>query len=449
MRLIHLATILAVAVLAACSGQGTPPASPTGSFRTITGTLDGAAYWMDVPSRWNGTLLLYSHGYRVPDGSPDGHKVIDAADATSRAWLLDHGYALAASQYSQRGWAVEQALQDQVDLVGLFSQKVGRPSRTIAWGGSMGGLITGALVQLHPDQFAAGLAMCGSMAGSVVNFESGLDGLFVLATLVGPGSLQMVTIADPARQQAAVRQAVQAAQASPAGRARLSLVAAMLDLPRPPGADAAASEKQQAQWVTSTWAPEFSYGLAEVVKRAGGMPAENTSVDYANLLQRSVDGDEVTAMYDRSGLSLAADLAALERAPRVKGDPSAVAYYQRFIQLSGHLARPVLTLHDTGDPEAVVEQEQAYAATVDGAGSSGLLRQLYVARMDHCEFTSAEVVVGVQTLLKRLDTGQWSVLQPAALNSQAAALGSALNATQNGSAPAAFVTYTPAAYPRA
>ena len=32
-----------------------------------TGTLsDGATYLIEVPSPWNGTLLLYSHGYVTP-----------------------------------------------------------------------------------------------------------------------------------------------------------------------------------------------------------------------------------------------------------------------------------------------------------------------------------------------------------------------------------------------
>ena len=29
-----------------------------------SGTIDGAAYEIVMPAQWNGTLLLYSHGYR-------------------------------------------------------------------------------------------------------------------------------------------------------------------------------------------------------------------------------------------------------------------------------------------------------------------------------------------------------------------------------------------------
>jgi hypothetical protein len=43
-----------------------------------------------LPANWNGTLLLYSHGYGTTDPS-------DAPDDDTKATLLAHGYALAGS----------------------------------------------------------------------------------------------------------------------------------------------------------------------------------------------------------------------------------------------------------------------------------------------------------------------------------------------------------------
>jgi hypothetical protein len=56
-----------------------------------TGRLqDGALWRIKVPEGWNGTLLLYSHGYsaivQVPALAPAGLE----------QWLLERGYALAA-----------------------------------------------------------------------------------------------------------------------------------------------------------------------------------------------------------------------------------------------------------------------------------------------------------------------------------------------------------------
>src|SRR5215467_14525020 len=42
-------------------------ASAFAAVTTHTGTLpDGATFLIEVPSPWNGTLLLYSHGYVTP-----------------------------------------------------------------------------------------------------------------------------------------------------------------------------------------------------------------------------------------------------------------------------------------------------------------------------------------------------------------------------------------------
>jgi hypothetical protein len=103
---------------------------------TYTGTFaDGATYLIEVPSSWNGTLLLYCHGYT---GGPD-NPATDATDPYSEAYLLASGYALGGSSYASTGWAVQQALPDQIEVIDTFQQLVGNPSITVAWGSSMGG----------------------------------------------------------------------------------------------------------------------------------------------------------------------------------------------------------------------------------------------------------------------------------------------------------------------
>src|SRR6266702_3116040 len=131
---------------------------------TYTGTLaDGAIYKIEVPIGWNGTLVLYSHGYST---SPTG--ATDIGDAATGAWLLSHGYALAGSSYATTGWALQQAFPDQMAVLDVFQPTVGEaPTRTIAWGHSLGGMITAGLVQLHPDRFDGAIPMCGVVAGGV------------------------------------------------------------------------------------------------------------------------------------------------------------------------------------------------------------------------------------------------------------------------------------------
>src|ERR1039457_3925572 len=101
----------------------------------LTGTLgDGATYVIDVPALWNGTLLLYSHGYVAP-GSPN--PALDISDPYTSYYMLASGYALAGSSYASTGWAVHEAIPDQIATLDLFQSMVGTPTRTIAWGHSL------------------------------------------------------------------------------------------------------------------------------------------------------------------------------------------------------------------------------------------------------------------------------------------------------------------------
>src|ERR1700746_2567550 len=119
------------------------------SLTTKTGALvDGATYLIQVPSNWNGTLFLYSHGYVVP-GSPNPAQ--DIGDQLTRLFMLSNGFALAGSSYAHTGWAVQEALLDQIAVLDVFNNVVGTPKRTIAWGHSLGGMITAGLIQRHPE----------------------------------------------------------------------------------------------------------------------------------------------------------------------------------------------------------------------------------------------------------------------------------------------------------
>ena len=123
--------------------------------QTLSGPLpDGATYLIQVPANWNGTLFLYSHGYVAP-GSPN--PATDVGDPLTGAAMLAQGFALAGSSYASTGWAIQQALPDQISTLNIFDSQVGHPKRTIAWGHSLGGIITAGLIQRYPNRFAGAL----------------------------------------------------------------------------------------------------------------------------------------------------------------------------------------------------------------------------------------------------------------------------------------------------
>jgi homoserine acetyltransferase len=446
-------------------GSATPalagghPGSCATTARTLTGKFtDGATYTIQVPANWNCTLFLYSHGYVVP-GTPNPAE--DVGDPVTGAWLLGHGYALAGSSYATTGWAIQQALPDQIHTLNVFDQRVGRPARTIAWGHSLGGIITAGLIQDYPNRFDAALPMCGVLSGGVATWNTALDAEVAFQQLIDP-SVQTVNITDPAANLTAADEAAAAAQKTAQGRARLALGAALGDTPgwftplskEPAANDYAAQEANQYLWDTEIDFP-FVFDLrAELQARAGGNPSWTTGVNFYMQLARSADLREVIALYRAAGLNLGSDLARLSRATQISADPAAVRYLAKYISFNGRISVPVLTMHTTGDGLVVPENEQAYASVVQRSGNARLLRQIFVSRAGHCAFTPAETITAAQVLLKRLATGHWNdqALQPSVLNANAAALGPAYNNYPSGTevvatAPA-FVDYRPSSYPR-
>jgi Prolyl oligopeptidase family len=444
--------VLVIAI--ACSGTtaATPPPGP----KTLTGSIGAAAYSIEVPSAWNGTLFLYSHGYVPPGGSNDA---VAAPGVEATAWLLGHHYAIAGSSYSSTGWALEDAFKDQVALLDYFTKQVRKPARVVAWGTSLGGIVTAGLVQLYPDRFAAAMPMCGVLAGGIATWNAELDAAYAFKTLLAPSTtLQLVHITDPAANLQLAIDRFNVAAATPAGRARIALVGALIDLPgwfdprlpEPADNDYAAREAAQAAWESRV---DFLFAFryrAELEQRAGGNPSWNTGVDYTHQLSISPNRDEVASLYVAAGLDLQTDLRALAGGKRISADPAAARYLNGNLSFDGNLSIPMLTLHTTGDGLVIPPNESAYASVVATAGDSHLLRQLFVHRAGHCAFTPAEVIAAAQVLLKRLDTGNWddAALKPAALNASAFAQGDALNAFFGGSAPAAFRDYVPSEYPR-
>jgi len=305
---------------------------------TKTGSLsDGATYLIQVPNNWNGTLFLYSHGYVTP-GSPN--PATDVGDPATGAFLLANGFALAGSSYATTGWAIQEALTDQIAVLDLFDTVFPHPVATIAWGHSLGGIITAGLIQRNPKRFSAAQPMCGVLSGGVATWNTALDAEFAFKTLLAPATnLQVVGIANPTANFTLAEDVLAAAQATPQGRARIALGAALSDTPgwftpttpEPSPTDFASQEANQFLWDQQIDFPFVFAFRAELEARAGGNVSWNTGVDYRKQLEKSVDRDEVWALYQTAGLSLEEDLDTLNRAARIQANPRAVNYLEQIL----------------------------------------------------------------------------------------------------------------------
>ncbi|MPY62968.1 alpha/beta hydrolase family protein, partial [Streptomyces spongiae] len=424
-------TACAAALLLAVTALPTTATAATADTSHIEGQLpSGATYMMDVPADWNGTVLLFSHGY-TQAGSPNPAQ--NASDAATKALLLAKGYALIGSSYATTGWAVTDAVPDQLATLSAFTDRFGTARRTLAWGRSYGGLVTTAIAERDADRVDGSLSLCGLVHGGVANWNNTLDPVFALKSLLAPGS--DVPLTDLPDQAAATDAAnaltavVDSAQSTATGRARIALAAALHNIPvwnqptqpRPAETDWDAQQANQYEAVKGLLKIAAFNRRQEAEVRAGGNMSWNTGVDYAKLLGKSSVRKEVTELYKKAGLSLKADLATLNRAPRISADPDAVAWMSRTSSFTGELTKPQLSVHTIGDALVPVQTESALRRAVTAAGSSGLLRQAYVDNAGHCTFSPAEQLAALHTLEDRLTTGRWHGTDPESLNSRATA----------------------------
>ena len=137
--------------------------APPGS--EVTGTLANGTTWVaEYPQSWNGTLVLYSHGYGALTAAdaPDADDAAGAAGPGIRA-----GRLLVRPQRLRVG--ADTAVSDQFGaLTAVESTVLPRtPAHVIAFGTSMGGLVSALEAQQGAGRIAGALTTCGVVAGGV------------------------------------------------------------------------------------------------------------------------------------------------------------------------------------------------------------------------------------------------------------------------------------------
>ncbi|MGN6301642.1 MAG: hypothetical protein ACTHN8_11200 [Angustibacter sp.] len=415
----------AAALLAACTGSPTaaqtttepPLAAKSCSQVSCEGTLDGARYRIVLPARWNGTLLLYSHGYRFaqpvpPDFAAPATDAVPAPGEDVAKALLDDGYALAGSSYSRNGWAVPEGVQADQQLYDYFATTIGRPRRVYLWGDSLGGLVTETLSEKGLPWVSGAAPLCGVLGGTNENLDAALDVSYAVKTLLAP-TLRLTGYASHqaavAQWQLGQRAVVSAAAQGGARAARLALVAALVDAPdqtsRFDGSTPSSRIGAAAEAVI-TGLGYGTYGRYEIEQRVGGNPSSNAGTDYAARVSEA----ERTAI-DALGGPGTTDtlLRQLARGQRVSASSSARSKARALGEPTGALRVPTVALHTTDDPLVLVQNERLFRDRVASAGRSGQLLQLYVQPPQtyaapapygagHCNFTATQRLAVVDLL---------------------------------------------------
>ena len=193
---VRIGLIGALAAAAFAAGFATAPAAGATTSTSYSGTTsDGGSWVADVPSSWNGTLILYSHGFGPVQAA-------DSPDATTKQVLLNMGYALAGSSEAPptaSWWTLESALRDQFEtLHDVRPDLPSAPEHVIAFGTSMGGLISALEDENSNGRIDGSLTTCGIVAGGINLNNYQLDGEYAMVQLLAAGApIKLVHFTSP------------------------------------------------------------------------------------------------------------------------------------------------------------------------------------------------------------------------------------------------------------
>lgn len=360
--LLPQALLLVLVVLGGLAAAAASPGTARADSTCADGVqASGAHYRICMPEKWNGKLVVFAHGFvdpRRPVGIPEEHLEIGGVKLADMANAL--GYAFAASSFSKNGLAILQGLDDMRDLVQVFTNLHGAPSRVYITGASEGGLITALAVERYPDVFHGGLSACGpigSFRGQInyfgdvrVLFDYYFPGLLPGSPIDIPPSLveDWEEVYEPKVIAALMTRPGALQDIEAAGRiARQSTLANR------------AAAVAGALWYNV-------HATMDAIQVLGGLPFDNSN-----------------RIYSGSSHDLKLNLGVA----RFKADAAALEAMKAY-ETSGKLSVPLVTLHNTGDPIVPYWHQLLYYAKA----TPGKRVDIPIVRGGHCNFTAFEAL---------------------------------------------------------
>ena len=420
-----------------CSGTALPK-YPVYDVQLCKGTDQyGAKYEIAMPKKFNGTLLVWSHGIRknsnlpaIPVVAPKGYLVDNSAEIAPTpdiaAKLLKQGFALAGSGVQTQGWNLAEQVLATTIVIDQAITTFPAIDRVAAWGASLGGLSSQILAETNPGLVEAVAPLCLSdsalseitMAGDFLwgvktlfdptiklsNYSSGTTGYMEMVGDIGKvltvfGTISATIKANPLTP---AWPATSTAPATLTGPIPVRSAVLLLGL--------ISGISTQSTTFDSSSGPagplETSFGLVispalavlengaqaailavvanyDMELRAGGVVFDNSKTNYAARL--GDDGDVYAA--GLSGKTATAGmlgyLSALNpAAPRVTADASAVASMKALGEISGKITVPTITLTATADhitPPGATQYliNQYNSAISSGDSKKGLLVNIW------------------------------------------------------------------------
>jgi len=326
-----------------------------------------------TPLPWNGELVVYAHGYVAP-GAP---LALPEEAALLQPTLTLLGYAWATTSYRSNGLAVLDAIADLEELLAIFTERKGAPSRVWLVGASQGGLIATLALERRPDLYGGALAMCGPYGGFGAQVDYFGDFRVVFDVLF-PGSMPPSAVAIPedliagweTHYETVVRPAIEDPANTAVVNDLLGVTGAAVDPADPPTRENTTSGL--------LWYNVFATN--EAAGRLGGQPYDNHDRVY-------------------TGSSRDAEINAT--AARFVADPLARVAIEGNLDTSGRLERPLVTLHTTGDEIVPYWHTTRYLERVVSQGTGALYEHVAVERYGHCNVDALEVLDAFRRLVSR------------------------------------------------
>jgi len=325
---------------------------------------------------WNGDLVVFAHGYVSPTaGAPAiPEDQLTLPDGTSLPGIVNGlGFAFATTSYSKNGLAIVEGVRDVREVVDVFTTSQRAPDHVYLVGASEGGIVTALAVEQAPEVFSGGLAACGPVGDfrRQINYWGDFRVLFdYYFPHMLPGTAVNVPPEVLARWDSYYVPLISAAVAS-----RPAALDALLRVSRAPFDPADAKTKVETV-IGLLWYNAFA--TRDGIATLGGQPFDNS-----------------TRFYTGSGNDFLLNL----RVKRYRADLRALQAIEADYQTSGRLARPLVTLHTTGDPIIPYWHEPRYALKALVAGSGLLHANLPVFRYGHCRFDAAQALIGFGLLV--------------------------------------------------
>ena len=370
----------------------------------LAGEINGAPYRIRVPENWNGTLLIFAHGYRDKADHPgeiDNRNADVAPNAALEAPLLAQGFALAGSAYKDNGWAVEDGIQDTKNLALFFKANVAKPQRTIIVAASLGTFVGYKSMEQFNGIYDGALCLCSAGAGATRLWDSGVPLYLAYDVVFGIppswGTVGEVRNDIDFDTEVLAKLAPELSNIANFPRFEfLRLVAKNPGrglMPPPPPA------------FFPGWAiTDFFFiteARAELQRRAGGPIVQNLDQNYT-----LTDAEKAYL----AGLGLPSPvvdawLAQMNARRNIEAKTSARNYVRNNTDFNGKIRNPILSVHTIIDPLLVVANESAYAELNASAGHEDRLFQTFTTGVGHCAFTGPQILTAISAIDLWVRTG--------------------------------------------